>query len=84
MADSRQHAYMASRSAPLRLREAPSTVDEAARSVEFVAATERAVDVWDWELWEEVPEVLLMSGVRLPENGQVQMCIRDRPWSHLW
>ena len=73
MADSRQHAYMASRSAPLRLREAPSTVDEAARSVEFVAATERAVDVWDWELWEEVPEVLLMSGVRLPENGQVPL-----------
>lgn len=64
---------MASRSAPLRLRSAPATVDEAARSVEFVAATEAPVPVWDWERWDTVPEVLLMSGVRMPEARQVPL-----------
>ena len=73
MPDTRQSSRMASRSAPLRLRNAPATVDEAARSVEFVAATEAPVPVWDWENWATVPEVLLMSGARLPENRQAPL-----------
>ena len=58
---------MASRSASLRLHGGPATLDEAARAVTFVAATERAVDVFDWDTWSSIPEVLLMSGVHLPE-----------------
>lgn len=64
---------MASRSASLRLHGGPATLDEAARAVTFVAATERAVDVFDWDTWSSIPEVLLMSGVHLPESGQVPM-----------
>ena len=73
MPDARQIGRMASRSVPLRLRSAPATVDEAGRCVEFVAATETPVPVWDWEHWDTVPEVLLMSGVRMPEVRQVPL-----------
>lgn len=62
-----------SRAAPMRLRSAPASVDEATRSVEFVAATENPVIVYDWEMYESVSEVLLMSGVRLPSNGRVPL-----------
>lgn len=60
-----------SRAAPMRLRSAPASVDEATRSVEFVAATENPVSVFDWESYTSVSEVLLMSGVRLPAQGRV-------------
>jgi len=63
----------ASRTAALAVRSAPASLDENARSVEFVAATERAVNVFDWERWDIVPEVLLMSGVQLPASGQVPL-----------
>lgn len=43
----------------------PSTIDEAARSVGFVLATENPVSTWDWEMGR-VDEVLLMSGATFP------------------
>lgn len=69
----KRFANGASRTAALAVRSAPASLDEAARSVEFVAATERAVNVFDWERWDIVPEVLLMSGVQLSASGQVPL-----------
>ncbi len=51
----------------------PKTVDEAARSVEFVAATEQPVVMYDWERGA-VDEILLIDGVVIPTNGQVPFC----------
>lgn len=52
----------------------PATIDEEARSVEFVAATETTdVAMYDWETGERVTEVLLMSGCRLPASGQIPL-----------
>ena len=68
--------YMASRSIHLRMDPAtgkPSTLDEATRSVEVIAATEAPASVWDWERWEIVREVLLMSGCRIPPSGQTTL-----------
>jgi len=62
-----------SRAAALSQRGAPMTLDEAARSVEFTAATEQPVMVMDWERWDIVPEVLRVDGVVLPESGQVPL-----------
>lgn len=44
----------------------PSTIDEAARSVGFVLATENPVAVYDWQRGIYVDEVLLMSGATFP------------------
>ncbi|MFH1060390.1 MAG: hypothetical protein V1797_17135, partial [Pseudomonadota bacterium] len=50
-------------------RGGPSTFNESERSVEVVAATEAPVRVFDYQRWEEVDEVLLMSGLNpLPEQ----------------
>ena len=47
----------------------PASLDEESRSVEVTASTEAPALVMDWERWEPVNEVLLMSGCRLPEGG---------------
>jgi hypothetical protein len=44
------------------------TVNEDERSIEGVLSTEDPVMVWDWERWEPVREILLMSGVTLPSR----------------
>lgn len=68
------------RSVPLALPGGgPASVDEASRSVEFVAATDAPCEVWDSDEWDLVPEVLLMDGCRLPGNGQVPLLD-----SHSW
>ncbi len=43
------------------------------RSVEAVIATEDPVLVLDWNRFDVIEEILLMSGARLPTNGQVPM-----------
>ena len=67
-------SYMASRAVPLPLDAAtgaPASLDEATRSVEVIASTEAPAMVMDWERWEVVREVLLMSGCRIPASGQM-------------
>jgi hypothetical protein len=61
------------RSMSLRLSSdgTPASLDEKNRSVEVVAATETPVQVFDWERWEVVHEVLLMSGLEMPPSRQV-------------
>lgn len=63
----------ASRRAELSRRASPLSLREDARSVEFTAATEEKVNVWDWDQWKIVPEVLRMDGVQIPDSGQVPL-----------
>ena len=60
---------------PLRIDERgiPATINEEDRSVEVVATTEAPAEVFDWERWEVVNEVLLMSGMEIPGNKQVPL-----------
>ncbi len=51
----------------------PASVDLDTRSVEVVCATEGRVRVYDYESWQPIDEILLMSGVTLPENRQVPL-----------
>ena len=48
----------------------PESLDEKTRSIEVVGATENPVEVWDWNRFEIVREVCLMSGCVLPANRQ--------------
>jgi len=61
------------RANPIQTAGFPSTLDEKSRSVEIVATTEEPVEVFDFERFEVVPEVLLMSGAELPKNRQVPL-----------
>jgi len=45
----------------------PQSVNEEQRTVEFVAATETPVSVYDWD-YGRVNEVLLMSGAKFPDK----------------
>jgi len=51
----------------------PSTLDDEKRSVEVIGATENPVEVYDWERYEVVKEILLMEGCELPQNNQVPL-----------
>src|SRR4030067_566437 len=53
----------------------PRTIDMTARTVEIVAATEDPCTVLDYDRWQMVDEVLLMSGLRTKEirNGKVPL-----------
>lgn len=58
----------------------PSTFDREARSVEVVATTESPVPVYDWEEGT-IGEVLLMSGLKLPQGRQVPLQDTHDRWS---
>ncbi|MFA6109789.1 MAG: hypothetical protein WDA75_13570, partial [Candidatus Latescibacterota bacterium] len=47
----------------------PNSYDEKTHSFECVAATENRVQVLDYERWEIVDEILLMSGYRSPASS---------------
>lgn len=51
----------------------PLSLDEASRSVSVVAATENPVEIFDYERWEVITEVLLMSGCMLPPSRQIPL-----------
>ncbi|MFO7595064.1 MAG: hypothetical protein R6W92_01825, partial [Desulfocurvibacter africanus] len=51
----------------------PASLDEQSRSVEVVAATETdEVTIFDYDLGR-VPEILLMSGMRMPKAGRMPL-----------
>jgi hypothetical protein len=56
-----------------KLTTGPTSYDEKSRSVQAVAATETPVLILDPE-YGRVNEVLLMTGARWPESGQVPLC----------
>ena len=49
-------------------RAIPNTYDKTKHAVRVVVATEDPVWVWDYERWDIVQEVLLMSGAELPDQ----------------
>ena len=48
-----------------------STLNTEARTVEAVLSTEQPVEVFDWERWGAVREILVMKGLTLPAGRQV-------------
>lgn len=61
-------------------RSAPATLNEQAKTVGVILATEAPVPVYDWD-YGRVDEVLLMSGVEIPPSGQVPMLDSHNRWS---
>lgn len=51
----------------------PSTLDKANRSVEVIGASEKPVTEFDYDRYEYVPTVLLMSGCQIPSSGQMPL-----------
>lgn len=51
----------------------PTTLNDDDRSVDVVCSTEQPCMVLDWDRWEIVPEVLLMSGCQMPAARQVPL-----------
>lgn len=51
----------------------PATLDRASRSVDVIGASENPVMEFDYDRWETVPTVLLMSGCQLPASGQMPL-----------
>jgi hypothetical protein len=51
----------------------PSTMREADRSVEFILSTEAPANVWSWERFDVIREVLVAEGVQLPANKQIPL-----------
>jgi hypothetical protein len=59
----------------------PVSLDEGTRSVNVVAATENPTMVFDWERWEPINEVLLMSGCKLSNTRQVPFLGEHYRWN---
>lgn len=57
----------------VRASGAPDTIDDENRSVEIVVATEAPVEVFDFERYEVVREVLIIDGVEMPKSKQVPL-----------
>jgi HK97 family phage major capsid protein len=60
----------------MAMRTMPTSYTSKDDSVEAVLTTEKPADVWDWEKWDVVPEVLRMDGMLLPE-GRDQVPLLD-------
>lgn len=54
-------------------QDGPGTIDTENRSVEVIGATEDPVEVFDYERYAIVPEILLMSGCQIPTTRQVPL-----------
>lgn len=66
------HDNLNYRSMSLELREGkPSTLNDDDRSVEVIGATDEPVEVFDFERYEIIKEILLMEGVEMPGSRQV-------------
>lgn len=55
------------------VRSGASSYDEKTRSVKAIATTENPARVFDYDRYEYVNEILLISGMELPGNGQVPL-----------
>lgn len=60
------------RSFELRI-EGPESLNEDNRSVEAIIATEQPVEIFDFERYEIINEILLIDGVELPGNRQIPL-----------
>ena len=69
------------RALSLRLQGAgPATVDSETRSLEVTCATENRVKVFDYQRWEQIDEILLTSGCRMPDSRQVPLLDSHKRW----
>jgi hypothetical protein len=57
----------------------PKTIDEEKRSVSVIAATESRVKIYDWDRGP-IDEILLMSGMQVPENNQLPLLDAHNRW----
>ncbi|WP_054030999.1 prohead protease/major capsid protein fusion protein [Desulfatitalea tepidiphila] len=73
---------MAYRTMSLRLSGdgTPASLDAESRSFEVVGATEAPVEVFDYDRYEVVPEILLMDGCEMPGNRQVPLLDTHNRW----
>ncbi len=71
----KQQPDLACRSFALRAAEdgTPASLDAEKRSVECVAASELPVREIDWDSYDYIDTVLLMSGAQLPQNRQLPL-----------
>jgi len=53
----------------------PATIDEKSRSVEVIGATENPALVYDPIRYENIEEVLLMSGCEIPADNSIPLTI---------
>ncbi|MCP4623986.1 MAG: hypothetical protein GY850_10685, partial [bacterium] len=67
-----EHEELFYRTSPIR-GQVPASLDDAERSVEIVVATEEPVEVFDFERFEIVREILLIDGAELPATKQVPL-----------
>ncbi len=51
----------------------PESIDDEGRSVEAVIATEEPAEVYDYERYELITEILLMDGVEMPTSKQIPL-----------
>ena len=56
-----------------RAMSAPQSINNEDKTARFTATTEQPAQVWDWERFDIVDEVLRMDGVVLPKSGQVPL-----------
>jgi len=74
---------MSSRVLSLRLSSdgTPVSLDADTRSFEAIGASENPVEVWDWDRFEVVKEVLMMDGCEMPSNRQVPLLDTHSRWN---
>lgn len=78
--DDRQQLSL--RMATISMRaDGPSSFDREARTVDVVMTTEDPVPVYDYDLGGVVPEILLMSGLKLPKARQVPLQDAHDRWT---
>jgi len=63
------------------IREGNKGINEEERSIGNIVATEDPTVVFDWARWEPIREILLMSGVELPESKQIPLLRNHSRWS---
>ena len=51
----------------------PRSINNEEKTATFTATTDQAAQVWDWERFDIIDEVLRMDGVVLPKSGQVPL-----------
>lgn len=54
-------------------RQGPESIDKENRSVEIVVATQEPTEVFDFERYEIVKEILLIDGVEMPNSRQIPL-----------
>ena len=52
----------------LNIRAIPNTLDPEKRCVRSILMTEEPTEVWDWDSWSPIMEILRLDGMKIPEQ----------------